>query len=604
MKKNRFFIYTTAALTALVFTACSNEEEMADSVVNHVGSEVVTLTATHGMDTRATLEGTDAKWETGDKLVVWTGAISDATKSDDFTCATGGASTGSFSGTLKFTSVPESSTPLTAYVASDAITASDDGTITLDLSEQAGTADKVLDYDLMWGTSTYGEKSFNFNHSVAVLKCTLKLQGITAATLADINISFDSFQMKNKVSFDAVTNSIASFSTGSIMLNDIAVSSDGTAEIYVAIPSTDNIDKESKLCADILTANGKGGTAILTSFNVSTEDGGRTLEAGKFYTANSIVSLTDVEMSIAPNMSLLQGAKKTRTPHLYVGTTDFSGYQHFDYTYTSSDASVATINSTTGEVTGVTPGTATINITNDKIIQTSYTVTVTAPIIPQENVNYVDLGLPSGTLWATMNVGAESETGYGTYFAWGETDGYTNEKDYNKIEDWSCYKWIAPKSGFKFTKYVTETDAYKYGYNGFYDDKTELDPEDDAATQNWGSAWKMPTIEQQQELFNTQKNTTDYTCKWQADYKNSGHEGLLITRNSTGASLFLPAAGRRLLGDFVSLDSSFGSYWASTIVGVNNSCAYILDIYETGGLKIRGYGRCYGFTVRAVRKQN
>ena len=88
---------------------------------------------------------------------------------------------------------------------------------------------------------------------------------------------------------------------------------------------------------------------------------------------------------------------------------------------------------------------------------------------------WVDLGLPSGTLWATCNVGASSPEGYGDYFAWGETE----PKDYY---DWSTYKWCNGNE-VTLTKYCT--DSF-FGYNGFTDGKTELDPEDDAAYVNWG----------------------------------------------------------------------------------------------------------------------
>ena len=90
--------------------------------------------------------------------------------------------------------------------------------------------------------------------------------------------------------------------------------------------------------------------------------------------------------------------------------------------------------------------------------------------VPSQEHEWVDLGLPSGTLWATCNVGANAPEEYGDYFAWGETA----PKDYY---DWSTYKWC--KGSYNtMTKYCTNSS---YGYNGFTDGKTELDPEDDAA---------------------------------------------------------------------------------------------------------------------------
>ena len=111
---------------------------------------------------------------------------------------------------------------------------------------------------------------------------------------------------------------------------------------------------------------------------------------------------------------------------------------------------------------------------------------------------YVDLGLPSGTLWATYNVGANSPEEYGDYFAWGETqpkDTYT----------WSTYQYAnggSPWGNPNLTKYCANS---QYGYNGYVDDLTILLPEDDAATANWGSNWRMPT---QEEWWELGSNTT------------------------------------------------------------------------------------------------
>ena len=121
--------------------------------------------------------------------------------------------------------------------------------------------------------------------------------------------------------------------------------------------------------------------------------------------------------------------------------------------------------------------------------------------VPSENHEYVDLGLPSGTLWATMNVGANSPEDYGDYFAWGETAP-------KSVYDWSTYKWCRGLVN-TITKYCNSG-----GYNGFVDNKTELDPEDDAATANWGAEWRMPSFEQMRPDFGTffchQIADTDY----------------------------------------------------------------------------------------------
>ena len=91
---------------------------------------------------------------------------------------------------------------------------------------------------------------------------------------------------------------------------------------------------------------------------------------------------------------------------------------------------------------------------------------------------YVDLGLPSGTLWATCNVGASKPEDYGGYFAWGET----NPKN---VYDWTTYK-LCRGTDRTLTKYCN--DSY-YGYNGFTDNLNTLQSNDDAATANWGIGW-------------------------------------------------------------------------------------------------------------------
>ena len=139
-----------------------------------------------------------------------------------------------------------------------------------------------------------------------------------------------------------------------------------------------------------------------------------------------------------------------------------------------------------------------------------------------EEHEYVDLGLPSGTLWATCNVGAYSPEEYGNYYAWGET---TTKTKYN----WSTYKWCNG-SGSSMTKYCSNSS---YGYNGFTDTLTELELSDDAAYVNWGSDWCMASNEQWTELIDN--------CTWTWTTLNNVN-GCRV-RGSNGNSIFLPAAG-------------------------------------------------------------
>ncbi len=201
---------------------------------------------------------------------------------------------------------------------------------------------------------------------------------------------------------------------------------------------------------------------------------------------------------------------------------------------------------------------------------------------------YVDLGLSSGTLWATCNIGATSPEDYGDYFAWGETAGYNDGKtDFN----WSTYKWCEGSSS-TMTKYCNNSS---YGYNGFTDNKTELDLEDDAAYMNWGPGWRIPSYEQFAELINSSYTTTTWTTQ-------NGVNGRLITSKSNGNSIFLPAAGYRGKS---SLDDagSYGDYWSRTLSEGDPYRARYLDFGSgSGDIYTNDYGRrYYGFSVRPVR---
>ena len=182
--------------------------------------------------------------------------------------------------------------------------------------------------------------------------------------------------------------------------------------------------------------------------------------------------------------------------------------------------------------------------------------------------DYVDLGLPSGLLWATFNVGADSPEDYGDYFAWGET---TPKDTY----DWSTYQY---GDGNTFTKYT--------GSDGL----TTLLPEDDAATANWGPDWRMPTEEEWQELYN---NTT---VTWTTQ---NGVSGRLFTA-SNGNSLFLPAAGYRDYSN-LSYAGMWGEYWSSSLD--TGDPGYAWNFYfgsDNYNYNMGSSHRYYGFTVRPV----
>jgi len=202
-----------------------------------------------------------------------------------------------------------------------------------------------------------------------------------------------------------------------------------------------------------------------------------------------------------------------------------------------------------------------------------------------EGVVAVDLGLPSGTKWANMNVGAKKVEDYGLYFAWGETVGYTSDTSDGRSFDWASYKWCNGSST-TLTKYCTK-DSY-----GTVDNKTVLDLEDDAAYVNWGSAWRMPTKAEVEELLN---NTTS---TWATVNGVNGHR---FTSKTNGNSIFLPYAGIRWNSDFNGA-GSYGYFWSSSLDESYPGNACNVYFYSgKAGWDYYGHRGDYGQSVRPVR---
>ena len=193
---------------------------------------------------------------------------------------------------------------------------------------------------------------------------------------------------------------------------------------------------------------------------------------------------------------------------------------------------------------------------------------------------YVDLGLPSGLKWATCNVGANSPEEYGNYYAWGEVE---PKGEYN----WGTYKWAtATWVSYReewyletLTKYCTDS------YYGTVDDKTVLDPKDDAAAVNMGGSWRMPTYYELVEL------KTECTWTWTTLNGINGYN----VEGPNGNSIFLPAAGCRGNSDLSGAGSD-GYYWSSSLDSYN---AYGLH-FDSGNVYSCSNGRDYGQSVRGV----
>lgn len=181
--------------------------------------------------------------------------------------------------------------------------------------------------------------------------------------------------------------------------------------------------------------------------------------------------------------------------------------------------------------------------TNDAGYLDESAIVETETVIDNNGYEYVDLGLPSGTLWATMNVGANSENDYGLYFQWGDTEGYTASQvgtgEGKKAFSWDDYKWTED-GGSTMSKY-NETDG-----------KTVLDFEDDAAAASWGGGWEMPTNTQFRELVDNTDN------EWAVVNNVNGYK--FTNKTDSSKYIFLPAAGDCEVGSVWGVGSE-GLYW-------------------------------------------
>jgi len=201
---------------------------------------------------------------------------------------------------------------------------------------------------------------------------------------------------------------------------------------------------------------------------------------------------------------------------------------------------------------------------------------------PYNGHAYVEIG---GLKWATMNVGATSETDTGLYFHWGDTQGYTA----SQVGSGEGQKYF----GLADYKYSNGTTSDMTKYNAT-DGKTVLDIEDDAARVNWGGEWRMPTTTELQTLGNA------VNAVWTENYNGSGVNGILCTdKTDSSKKLFFPAAGYAHNGSIYRVGYE-GYVWSSSINSdyVNHAWRLSFDYEDSywGGKD----DRYNGYSVRGV----
>ena len=212
---------------------------------------------------------------------------------------------------------------------------------------------------------------------------------------------------------------------------------------------------------------------------------------------------------------------------------------------------------------------------------------------PVPLVKPIDLGFPSGTKWANMDIGAEGEGKPGLFFMYGELKGYDYVTYAGRYFFWDSYKWNdGSDSSTGIFKYQVADDRKEgcwYDANGKFigDGKGMLEPEDDAAIVLWGDNWRMPTAAEVQELIDgcTSETTTI-----------AGQAGCLFTSKTNGETIFFPFSGD-LAMDEVKVRNERGYYWSATLSETDTSKGMILYVapnsvacnpaYRFGGRPIR-----------------
>ena len=182
---------------------------------------------------------------------------------------------------------------------------------------------------------------------------------------------------------------------------------------------------------------------------------------------------------------------------------------------------------------------------------------------------FVDLGLPSGLLWAEKNVGADEVFDDGKYYAWGET---------------------SSKGSYSEDTYF-DKDCTTYSIGG----KTTLEKQHDAAYINLGDSCRMPTNDEFAELLNPEYCTWEWTT---VPTHSSSRFGYKVTSVKYGTSIFLLTSGYRENGN-TKYRQERGYYWSSTLDSERANYACLLFFSDSRGSQ-EVLNRYYGYSVRAV----
>ena len=473
-----------------------------------------------------------------------------------------------------------------AYPESNAYEVSDMAAVNArfqEIADQISQTIRTTKYDLsisIPGQDVDAKVRFTFDGVSSATNSNLYIEGVfNLGSRSLTNVSYHGMTCSSGSTIKGVVNGImVNFSFSDILPDNDQTISKGNVCHWTYITSSGKWQKNSEFDTDndvnITVTRIKKTAVVLLNIDCSKSLGSQ-FSSLQSYARKFVQTLYNA--AVDPNevsgvsldkteLSLYEGKTATLTATIVPSTATERSVK-----WSSSNTSVATVDAN-GTVTGVKAGTAVISATT---VDGGYTAACQVNVVEQPKPEAVDLGL--SVKWASWNVGALAPEEYGDYFAWGETEPKSNYY-------WSTYKFeLGTDNNGPFSKYVTNSSY------GTVDNKTVLEPEDDAAHVNWGGPWRMPTKEEQDELINN--------CTWTWTTQN-GVYGRLVTSKTNVNSIFLPAAGG-LYGPYLSNVGSYGLYWSSSIDTDYPYGAYYVD-FDSGLVNCLDYYRYYGSSVRPV----
>ena len=392
--------------------------------------------------------------------------------------------------------------------------------------------------------------------------------------------------------FSAGNDFIIDAPTGvAIALSENQIEPEGTATVTATVfPVTDGMSLAYELYKDSTLVNPVGGIATTDGISLNTSTGaisttsaaGGTVKIRAVATVGGTTTNSDyvtlvVQPLTYPSAISITGPEKITEAGSseYTKAFDTNSFtaQVLSVQWNLSGGSgVATLSQQTEQkatlaVSEVTEDEVSVTLSCTATFKGGRTLTGTKAITIKERSavgGFVDLGLPSGLLWADRNIGADAPEAFGLYFQWGDTEGH------------------AEGSGYNFS-------STNYNSKGLNNISADLALSQDAANAALGGSCRMPTRTEFQELYD------NCTSEWTTE---NGVAGRRFTSKTNGNSIFFPAAGN-YNGTSLGSRGTYGHYWSASFYG--SSDAYYLR-FSSGLVSPQNYGSRYlGFSVRAVQ---